>query len=114
MGALCMPPPSALTPELGSMYVRQTHVAVVAARQGSHIDSLPTAIVCIGVRPVWVIAGMESPGAIEQSSCGAQRRRIRPAAARQIGDHDGQCHQRRYDDTDDQFALCCVGYLHLQ
>ena len=88
--------------------IGQTHVAVVAARQGGHIDRLPTAIVCIGVRPVWVIAGMESPGAIEQSSCGAQRRRIRAAAARQVGDHDGQCHQRRDDDADDQFALCCV------
>src|SRR5499427_8024320 len=88
--------------------IGQTYVAVVATRQGGHIYRLPSAIVYIGVRPVWVIAGMESPGAIEQSSCGAQRRRIRAAAARQVGDHDGQCHQRRYDDADDQFALCCV------
>jgi len=62
--------------------IGQTHVAVVAARQGRHIDCLPTVIVCIGVCPVWIIAGMESPGAIEQSSCGAQRWRIRAAAAR--------------------------------
>src|SRR5260370_34899134 len=63
--------------------VGQTYVAVVAARQGGHIDRLPTVIVCIGVCPVWIIAGMESPGAIEQSSCAAQRRRIRRAAAPQ-------------------------------
>ena len=80
--------------------VGQTHVAVVAARHGSHIDRLPTVIVCIGVRPVWVIAGMESPGAIEQSSCGAQRRRIGAAAARQVGDHAAQRNQGDNDDPD--------------
>ena len=52
-----------------------------------------------------VIAGMESPSTIEQGRCGAQRWWIRVAAARQVGDHDGPCHQRRYDDADDQFAL---------
>ena len=88
--------------------IGQTHVAVVAARRGGHIDRLPIAIVCIGVRPVWVIAGMESPGAIEQRRCGAQRRRIGAAAPRQVGDHDGECQQRRDDDADDQFALCRV------
>src|SRR5262252_5022919 len=88
--------------------IGQTYVAVVATRQGGHIYRLPSAIVYIGVRPVWVIAGMESPGGIEQSSCGAQRRRVRAAAARQVGDHNGQCQQRRYDDAEDLFALSCV------
>ena len=88
--------------------IGQTHVAVVAARQGGQIDRLPVAIVCIGGRPARIIAGMESPGAIEQSRCGTQRRRIRAAAARQVGDHDGEYQQRRDDDADDQFALCWV------
>jgi len=88
--------------------IGQTHVAVVAARQGSQIDRLRTAVVGIRVRPVWVIAGMKSPGAIEQRRCGAQRPRIRAAAARQVGDHDGQCQQRHHDDGDHQFALGCV------
>jgi hypothetical protein len=88
--------------------IGQTHVAVVAARQGGQIDRLPTAVVGIRARPLSVIAGMKSPGAIEQCRCGAQRSRIRSAAARQVGDHDGRCQQRRHDDADHQFALCCV------
>jgi hypothetical protein len=88
--------------------IGQTDVAVVAARWGGQIDRLPTVVVCSGVRPVSVIADMESPGAIEQSSCGAQIRRIRAAADRQIGDHDGPCHQRHHHDADDQSALCHV------
>ena len=39
--------------------IGQTHVAVVAARRSRPADLLPTVIVCIGVRPVWVIADME-------------------------------------------------------
>jgi hypothetical protein len=34
-----------------------------------------------GIRPGWVIAGMESPGAIENSSCGAQHN-LRVAVSR--------------------------------
>jgi hypothetical protein len=36
---------------------------------------------------VWIIAEMESPGAIDQGSCGAQSRRITAAADRQVGDY---------------------------
>src|SRR6185369_897699 len=105
---------------IGGMTVRhpsayvigQTDVAVVAARHGGQVDGLPTVIVGIRVRPAWVIAGMESPGTIEQGRCGAQRWRIRSAAARQGGDRDGQRHQRRYDDADDQLALGCVDRGH--
>src|SRR6185436_3704245 len=34
--------------------IGQTHVAVVAARRGSHIQRLPPVVVCNGVRPAWV------------------------------------------------------------
>src|SRR4029079_4959570 len=44
--------------------IGQTHVTVVAARRGGHVDRLPTAVVCIDGRPLWVIADLESPGAI--------------------------------------------------
>jgi hypothetical protein len=88
--------------------IGQAHVAVVAARQGGQIDRLPTAIVCSGIRPEWVIAGMKPPRAIEQNGGGAQRRRIRPPAARQLSNHDGECHQRHDDDANDQFTLCGV------
>src|SRR6185436_13607272 len=54
--------------------IGQTHVAVVASRQGGQIERLPTAIVCESVRPAWVIADMESPGASS-----------RVAAARSVG-----------------------------
>jgi hypothetical protein len=86
--------------------IGQTHVVVVAARDGAHIQRLPLAVVCTGVRPAWLIAFMESPRAIEQSRRRAQRWRIRAAAARQVGDYDDPCHQRRGNDADDQFALC--------
>ena len=39
---------------------------------------------------------MESPGAIEGRGRGAQRLWIRTAADRQVGDHRGQCQQRRH------------------
>jgi hypothetical protein len=86
--------------------IGQAHVAVVAARQGGHIQRLPPVVVCTGVRPAWVIADMESPRAIEQSRRGTQRWRIGPAAARQVGEYDGPGHQRRGDDADDHCALC--------
>ena len=57
-----------------------------------------------GGRPVWVIASMESPGAIEQSSCGAQRRRIRAAADRQVGDHAAQHNHADNNDPDREHA----------
>jgi hypothetical protein len=85
--------------------IGQTHVGVVAARRGGQIDRLPAAIVCVGVRPVRVIAGAESPGAIEQRRRGAQLRRIRTAAGCQVSDHDSQGNKRHCDDYDDQPAL---------
>ena len=71
----------------------------------------PSRVIGVGVRPVRVIAGMESPGAIQQRRGGAQRRRIRASADRQVGDHDCQCQQRRDDDADDQFR--CVASIEL-
>ena len=88
--------------------VGQPHVAVMAARRGGHIDRLPSAVVCIGVCPIRVIAGTESPGPVEQRRCGAQRRWILAAAARQVDDHDRECHDRRDDDAGDQ--SCVVSY----
>ena len=66
--------------------IRQSDVAVVAARRGGQVDGFPTAIVCGGVRPARVVADMESPGAIEQGRRGAQGRRIWATANRQAGD----------------------------
>jgi hypothetical protein len=43
--------------------------------------------------------------AVEQNGRGAQRRRIWPASALQIGDHDGPRQQGRQGDPDEQPAL---------
>ena len=85
-------------------------VSIVAGMLADRVSKRTVIILMksVEVLPVWVVAGMESPGAIEQCRCGAQRPRIRAAAARQVDDHDGQCQQRRHDDGDHQFALCCV------
>src|SRR5262245_8917835 len=88
--------------------VGEAPVAVLAGRRGGHFRRFPIAFVLIGVCPVLVIPGTESPGAIEQSRLGSQGRRISSAASRQVNDHDRECHQRCDDDADDQFALCRI------
>jgi hypothetical protein len=86
----------------------QTDITIVAARQGGQIDRLPTAIVGINVRPVWVVAGMKSPGSIEQGGGGSRRWRSGAAGTRQVGYYGSDKDQRRKDNAGHQFALGCV------
>ena len=91
--------------------VGQTDVVVVTAWLGGQVDRLPRVVVIEWIRPARVIAGMESPTAVEQRRRGAQCRRIGPAAAREIDDHDGQRQHARQDDRDEQPALRSVDRL---
>ena len=85
--------------------VGQTDIAIVATRRGGQIDRLPTVIVGAGVRPMRVVANVESPGAIQQRRLSAQLRWIRTAAPCQVGDHEDQGNKRRRDDDGDQPPL---------
>ena len=75
--------------------VGQANVAIMAARLGGQVDGAPIAIDRARLGPAWIIAGVESPVAIEQCRRGAQRRRIGLATALEIEQQNCPHHQSR-------------------